>query len=86
MNIQLCITEISYIVKYIKIEIYYLNIISQYYCFFYISKQMQPWWAQETSSKNIKNLTDHNLLNVSVTFFSYKPVKAFCITVFFSPL
>ncbi len=36
LKIQLCITEINYVLKYIKIEtiILYCNNIFQYYCFF----------------------------------------------------
>ncbi len=48
LKIQLCITGINYILKYIKIEKSYFNYsnISQYYGFYCIFDQINAaWWA-----------------------------------------
>ncbi len=69
MEIQLCITEINYILKYIKIEtiISYCKNIWQDYCFFCIFDQIKAALISiRDFLKNITSLTDPKLLNGSV--------------------
>jgi len=66
------ITEINYTSLYTlftnKTDVSNCNNISQYYYFFvfFFIIKMQPWGAEETSFKNIKNLIDLKLLTGSV--------------------
>ena len=66
VKIQLCITGINYILKYIKIQTVILNCnnILQNNSFFSIFDQINK--ALMTLVKYIKNLTDPKLLNDSV--------------------
>ncbi len=41
-----------------------------------MTAQIQPWWAQETSFKNIKNLVDSNLLIVRYMYVNTKLPEA----------
>ncbi len=41
-------------INYIKLlQFLNYNNTLQYYCFYYIFDQMQPWWEYETTFKNI---------------------------------
>ncbi len=72
-EIQRCVTEINYILKYIKIENWYFkcNNISQNNIFFCILDQIDTaLMSRRNFFKNIKNLTDPRRLSGGV--YRYK--------------
>ncbi len=84
MEIQLCITEINSILKYIKIEtiVYIVITFGKITVFFCIFDQIKPALISIRDLKNITSLTDPKLLNGSVYTHTHKHKTLFFSKIF----